>query len=130
MAVTRIWYLGSAGQWWRITGKQRVRPHFSPPLPPPSLHTHTHPTTTTHPLFLTLGFFVGNSDLSQEMLGSVAWLLWVGRAKHPGPFGGSSLGIEVFNVGGWLTHGDYALDTTADFLVACEAWLIPARVRG
>ena len=64
-----------------------------------------------------------------EILGQVAWHLWVGRAKHPGPFDGGTLGIEVFNVAGWLTHGDYALDTAADFLVICEHWLIPARVR-
>ena len=45
------------------------------------------------------------------------------------PWGGTSLGIEVLSVGGWLTHGDYALDTAADFLVACEHRLILARVR-
>ena len=28
------------------------------------------------------------------------WLLWVGRARHPGPFSGS-MSVEVFNVGGW-----------------------------
>ena len=55
--------------------------------------------------------------------------MWVGRAKHPGPFGGGALGIEVFNVCGWLTHGDYALDAAADFLVAFEHRLILARVR-
>ena len=28
----------------------------------------------------------------------VLWLLWVGRARHPGPFSGS-MSVEVFNVG-------------------------------
>ena len=36
------------------------------------------------------------------------WLLWVGRARHLGPFSGS-MSVEVFNVGGWLTHGDFGL---------------------
>ena len=39
------------------------------------------------------------------------------------------LGIEVLNVGGWLTHGDLALDTSVDFLAVVEHRLIPARVR-
>ena len=57
------------------------------------------------------------------------WLLWVGRARHPGPFSGS-MSIEVFNVGGWLTHGDLALETCVDFLAVVEHRLVPARVRG
>ena len=35
-----------------------------------------------------------------------------------------------FNVGGWLTHGDLALETKADFLAISEHRLIPARIRG
>ena len=31
--------------------------------------------------------------------------------------------------GGWLTHGDLALETRVDFLVVVEHRLIPARVR-
>ena len=57
------------------------------------------------------------------------WLLWVGRARHPGPFSGS-VSTEVFNVGGWLTHGDPALETCVDFLAVVEHRLVPARVRG
>ena len=57
------------------------------------------------------------------------WLLWVGRARHPGPFSGS-MSVEVFNVGGWLTHGDLALETGVDFLAVVEHRLVPARVRG
>ena len=57
------------------------------------------------------------------------WYLWIGSARNPGP---QSLGVsvELFNVGGWLTHGDLALDAGADFLAVVEHRLIPARVRG
>ena len=58
--------------------------------------------------------------------GKLLWVLWIGRARHPGPFCAGALGLEAFNVGGWLTHGD----TTADFLAVSEHRLIPARVRG
>ena len=50
--------------------------------------------------------------------GKVLWLLWIGRARHPGPFSGN-MTVEVFNVGGWL-----------DFLAVVEHRLVPARVRG
>ena len=39
------------------------------------------------------------------------------------------LSLEALNVGGWLTHGDTGLETTADFLAVSEHRLIPARVR-
>ena len=61
--------------------------------------------------------------------GKILWLLWIGRARHPGPVGGGVLSLEALNVGGWLTHGDTALETTADFLAVSEHRLIPARVR-
>ena len=35
----------------------------------------------------------------------------------------------VFNVGGFLTHGDYVLDTDADFVAVVEHRLVPARAR-
>ena len=54
--------------------------------------------------------------------------LWIGRARHPGP-GSAHFRIEVFNVGGWLTHCDFALDVEVDFLAVVEHRLIPARVR-
>ena len=57
------------------------------------------------------------------------WHSWIGRARHPGP-GAVSFAVEVFNVGGWLTHGDLVLDTEVDFLAVVEHRLIPARVRG
>ena len=40
--------------------------------------------------------------------GFVLWHLWIGRARHPGP-GSVPFHIEVLNVGGWLTHCDFAL---------------------
>ena len=61
--------------------------------------------------------------------GRVLWLLWIGRARHPGPFSGS-MTVEVFNVGGWLTHGDMVLEAHVDFLAVVEHRLVPARVRG
>ena len=59
----------------------------------------------------------------------LVWHLWIGRARHPGP-GAVSFAVEVFNVGGWLTHWDLVLDTEVDFLAVVELRLIPARVRG
>ena len=56
------------------------------------------------------------------------WHLWIGRARHPGP-GAVSFAVEVFNVGGWLTHGDFVLSAEVDFLAVVEHRLIPARVR-
>ena len=41
----------------------------------------------------------------------------------------SFFGLEVFNVGGWLTHCDFALGAPVDFLAVVEHRLIPARAR-
>ena len=38
-------------------------------------------------------------------------------------------GLEVLNVGRWLTHGDLALEARVDLLAVVEHRLIPARVR-
>ena len=50
------------------------------------------------------------------------------RARHPGP-GSGSVGIEVLNVGGWLTNGDFAVEAGVDFLCVIEHRLVPARSR-
>ena len=73
-------------------------------------------------------FLVSRTSM-KRFWGKVLWLLWIGRARHPGPVGGGALGLEALNAGGWLTHGDTALETTADFLAVSEHRLIPARVR-
>ena len=39
------------------------------------------------------------------------------------------LTLRFFNVGGFLTHGDYVLDTDADFVAVVEHRLVPARAR-
>ena len=53
-----------------------------------------------------------------------------GRARHPGPPSQPhSVSLEFVNVGGWLTHGDLALNAGVDFLAVAEHRLIPARVR-
>ena len=57
----------------------------------------------------------------------------IGRARHPGPgsrvFTPGQLSIEFVNVGGWLTSGDLALDSCAQFLAVAEHRLVPSRAR-
>ena len=59
-------------------------------------------------------------------------MLSIGRARHPGP-GTSSypsgFSIEFLNVGGWLSRGDLALESTAHFQAVAEHRLVPARAR-
>ena len=58
-------------------------------------------------------------------------MLSIGRARHPGPVIGNDpvehLSVEFVNVGGWLTNGDMALDSGAQFLAVAEHRLIPAK---
>ena len=54
--------------------------------------------------------------------------LWTGRARHPGP-SPLRIAVEVFKVGGWLPHGDSAVEEDVDFFAVVEHRLIPARVR-
>ena len=80
--------------------------------------------------FSPFGVFLFSRNSRERFWGLVFWHLWIGRARHPGPSSNlPHLGIEVLNVGGWLTHGDLALDTGVDFLAVVEHRLIPARVR-
>ena len=57
----------------------------------------------------------------------------IGIVRHPGPgprfFPPGQLSIEFVNVGGWLTYGDLALDSCAQFLAVAEHRLIPSRAR-
>ena len=55
--------------------------------------------------------------------------LWIGMARNPAPATPCHFAVGTFNVGGWLTHGDLALDARVDFLAAVEHRLITARVR-
>ena len=61
------------------------------------------------------------------------WVLYIGRARHPGPgprvFTPGQLSIEFANIGGWLTFGDLALDSCAQFLAVAEHRSIPSRAR-
>ena len=63
----------------------------------------------------------------------ICWMLHIGRARHPGPGPRDSipgqLSIEFINVGGWLTSGDFAMDSFAQFLAVAEHRLIPSRAR-
>ena len=50
------------------------------------------------------------------------------RARHLGP-SLNNLDVEVFNIGGFSTQGDFALDTDASFLALLEHRLVLARAR-
>ena len=60
-------------------------------------------------------------------------MLHIDRACHPGPdksfFTPGQLSVEFVNVGGWLTYGDLALDSCAQFPAVAEHRLIPSRAR-
>ena len=51
---------------------------------------------------------------------------WQGQETWAGI---SEFSVEVFNVEGWLSHGDFALEVDVDFMVVEEHRLIPAWVR-
>ena len=53
------------------------------------------------------------ANIKNYFLGCIVWIFHIGRARHPGP--GPRLSIEFVNVGGWLTYGDLALDSRAQF---------------
>ena len=63
----------------------------------------------------------------------IRWMLHIGRARHPEPgprdFPPGQLSVELINVGVWLTSGDLALDSCAQFLAVAEHRLIPSRAR-
>ena len=74
--------------------------------------------------------FLSSRNSRVRFWGLILWHLWIGRARHPGPTSlPPRVGVEFFNVGGWLTHGDVALEVGVDFLTVVEHRLIPARVR-
>ena len=74
--------------------------------------------------------FLFSRNPTKRFWGLIFWHFWAGRARHPGPPSQPKLvSLEFHNVGGWLTHGDLALDAGVDFLAVAEHGLIPARVR-
>ena len=80
--------------------------------------------------FSPLWVFLFSRNPTKRFWGLIFWHLWIGRARHPGPPSQPhSVAIEFLNVGGWLTHGDLALNAGVDFLAVAEHRLIPARVR-
>ena len=81
-----------------------------------------------------LGRFFWVSKPNFLLFGEVIlWIFHIGRARHPGPgprdFPSGQLSVEFINVGGWLTSGDLALDSCAQFLAVAEHRLIPSRAR-
>ena len=91
-----VWFIGIKEHFGEIAGKNNVRP-----------------------LFLLPGFFCLVARF--RSWGFMFWHLWIGRAQHPGPAPPSQqVGLEVFNVGKWLTHGDLALEARVDFLAVVE----------
>ena len=74
--------------------------------------------------------FLISRNPTKRFWGLIFWHLWAGRARHPGPPSQPRhVSLEFHNVGGWLTHGDVALNAGVDFLAVAEHRLIPARVR-
>ena len=67
---------------------------------------------------LVWGFLLCRNSLCR-FWGVILWYLWIGRAGHPGP-GSFGVSVELFNVGGWLTQGDFVLESGADFLAVVE----------
>ena len=45
------------------------------------------------------------------------------------PFYPPGFSIDFLNVGGWLSRGDLALESSAHFLAVAEHRLVPARAR-
>ena len=72
-------------------------------------------------------------DLLSFLGGVIVWMFHIGRARHLGPgpwfFPPGPLSVEFVNVGGWLTHGDLALYSCAQFLAVAEHRLISTRAR-
>ena len=76
-------------------------------------------------------FFVGKQKDFLFFGWVILWMFHIGRARHPGPgprdFPPGQMSVEFINVGGWLTSGDLALDSCAQFLAVAEHRLIPSR---
>ena len=67
------------------------------------------------PFFSRFFGFLCSRNSSFWWRGTPVWHLWIGRARHPGP-DTACFAVEVYKVGGWLTHVVLVLDTEVDFL--------------
>ena len=107
MVIMHVWFIGIREHLGEIAGKNKNKTSFPPFL-----------------------VFLFSRNPTKRFWGLIFWHFWAGRARHPGPPSQPhSVSLEFFNVGGWLTHGDLALDAGVDFLAVAERRLIPARVR-
>ena len=62
--------------------------------------------------------FSVQSEFYGQVFGFDSLVFWIGRARHPGPPSQPRhVSLEFHNVGGWLTHGDIALDAGLIFLL-------------
>ena len=90
-----------------------------------------HCKTTFSPLFVP--FFWLAKELLSFFWRVIVWMFHIRRARHPGLgqrlFTPGQLSVAFVNVGGWLTCGDLALDSCAQFLAVAEHRLIPSRAR-
>ena len=101
------WFIGIKGALWRNCRQKQCKTSFSP-----------------------YWVFLFGRNPTKRFWGLTLWPLWAGRARHPGPPSQPHhVCLEFHNVGGWLTHGDLALDAGVDFLAVAEHRLIQARVR-
>ena len=94
MAVCMYGILGSRELSREIAGTIYVRPFLSP---------------------VCVCLFSRNS--LERFWGQVIWHLWIGMARNPAP-SVKHVAVEVFNVGGWLTHGILALEAQVDLVAA------------
>ena len=107
MVIMHVWFIGLRVHFGEFAGKTMVKP-----------------------LFLLLEFFCLVAILGKGSGVRCFGIYGLGGLVILGPpLLLPHLGNEVLNVGGWLTHGDLALDTGVDFLAVVEHRLIPARVR-
>ena len=75
-------------------------------------------------LFVVYGYQVVEEDAEKLQLTDKLLQAVLAEAHTLG-----QLSIEFVNVGGWLTSGDLALDSCAQFLAIAEHRLIPSRAR-
>ena len=98
MVIMHVWFIGIRGHSGEIAGKKQYKTSFSP-----------------------FWVFLFGRNPTKRFWGLLLWHFWAGRARHPGPPSQPQhFSLEFHNVGGWLTHGDLALDAGVDFLAVAE----------